>query len=180
MMCLKSWFIVGCLSLIVVECVDNALFEAVNTDDPIEIEKLLNSGSNINTIGPGGQTPLMFAVLGGKLKAAKFLLSKGPDTSIGENDGYTPMHGAGFQGRYEIAKELIKHGLDPRNKHQDGYEPIHRTAWGGEQRHMETAKVLIEAGVPHDAKATNGKTPLSMAKPGTPVYNYLSGLKSEL
>ena len=39
----------------------------------------------------------MNAVLSGKLRAVKVLLSKGADTSIGEKDGYTPMHGAGFQ-----------------------------------------------------------------------------------
>eukprot|EP00483_Globobulimina_turgida_P003926 UN03934 len=167
-------------SSLIVQSVDNALFNAVNDNDVKTLETLLNSGSDINTIGPGEQTPLMFAVLGGKLESVKYLLSKGADTSIAEKDGYTPMHGAGFQGRYEIAKELIKHGLDPRDKHKDGYEAIHRACWGQEQRHMETVKVLIENGVPYDAKAANGNTPLSMAKPGSYVYKYLTGLQREL
>ena len=41
---------------------------------------------DINTIGPGGQTPLMHAVLSGKLKAVKALLKLGADTTIGEKD----------------------------------------------------------------------------------------------
>ena len=68
----------------------------VAADDPSAIEKALER-ADINTRGPGGQTPLMNAVLSGKLNAVKVLLSLGADTSIGEKDGYTPMHGAGFQ-----------------------------------------------------------------------------------
>ena len=74
-----------------------SLHDAVGADDVGSIKDLLSSGANINEIGPGGQTPLMFAVLSGKKRAAKLLLARGADTSIGEKDGYTPMHGAGYQ-----------------------------------------------------------------------------------
>lgn len=60
------------------------------------------------------------------------------------------MHGAGFQGRAEIAKQLIAHGLNPSDRHVDGFTPLHRACWGQEQRHTETARVLLEAGVPAD------------------------------
>ena len=162
-----------------VQSVDNALFEAVGTNVPSEIERVLNAGSDINTIGPGGQTPLMYSVLSGKYESVKYLLEKGADTSIGEKDGYTPMHGAGFQGRWKIAKLLIDHGLDPRDKHSDGYEAIHRACWGSEERHMETVKVLIRAGVPYDAPGKDGTTPLEMAKPDTPVFKYLMKIHNE-
>ena len=115
----------------------------------------------------------MHAVLGGSLESVKYLLSKGADTSIGEKDGYTPMHGAGFQGRYEIAKVLIDHGLDPRDKHSDGYEPIHRACWGREERHMQTVKVFLDAGVPFD------KSLREKARPGTPVHEYLTSIQEE-
>ena len=54
------------------------------------------------------------------MKAVRFLLDAGADTTIGEKDGYTPLHGAGFQGRATIARMLIDHGLDPKEKHSDG------------------------------------------------------------
>ena len=78
------------------------------------------------------------------------------------------MHGAGFQGRGEVAKLLIVHGLDPSDVHSDGYTPLHRSCWGGEQRHTEMARVLLEAGVPHDQKATDGKKPIEMVRNDTP------------
>merc|ERR1711920_894193 len=99
---------------------------------------------SIDKKGPGGQSPLMNAVLTGKPSAVKLLLEKGADTTIAEQDGYTPMHGAGFQGRLEIAKLLIAHGLDPLNKHSDGHPAWLRSCWGTLERHTETAKFFIK------------------------------------
>merc|ERR1711920_236269 len=99
---------------------------------------------SIDKKGPGGQSPLMNAVLTGKPSAVKVLLEKGADTTIAEQDGYTPMHGAGFQGRLEIAKLLIDHGLDPMDKHSDGHPAWLRSCWGQEDRHTELAKFYIK------------------------------------
>ena len=79
------------------------IFDAVRQDNEKIIKSAINAGVDINTIGPGGQTPLMHAVLSGKVSAVKTLLKLGADTKIGEKDGYVPIHGAGFQGRAEIA-----------------------------------------------------------------------------
>lgn len=100
--------------------------------------------SAINIRGPGGQTPLMASVLAGSTDVVSFLLTKGPDVTIGEKDGYTPMHGVGFQGRYALVPLLVAHGLDPNDVHTDGYSPLHRAAWGREERHSHTIKALIE------------------------------------
>mmetsp|Transcript_60840 Transcript_60840/g.113778 ORF Transcript_60840/g.113778 Transcript_60840/m.113778 type:complete len:180 (-) Transcript_60840:29-568(-) len=136
---------------------------AVRQDDPAQIQKALDEGEDINKIGQGGQSPLMHAVLTGNAAAVGFLLEKRADTSIPEKDGYTPMHGAGFQGRAEIAKLLISHGLDPRDRHKDGFTPLHRACWGREQRHADTVRVFLKAGVPFDEAADNGQRPLEMA-----------------
>eukprot|EP00930_Biecheleria_cincta_P069192 TRINITY_DN56967_c0_g1_i1.p1 TRINITY_DN56967_c0_g1~~TRINITY_DN56967_c0_g1_i1.p1 ORF type:complete len:208 (+),score=45.18 TRINITY_DN56967_c0_g1_i1:62-625(+) len=137
---------------------------AVRQNDPDAIKKALDAGEDINKIGDGGQSPLMHGVLTGNEKSVKFLLEQGADTSIAEKDGYTPMHGAGFQGRAEIAKLLIAHKLDPSDRHKDGFTPLHRACWGGEQRHTETVRALLKAGVPYDEPAENGQKPLDMVR----------------
>ena len=179
----KLLYFIGFLLFIFINCcksVDNELFEAVNADNVDKLKSLLRAGSDINTIGPGGQTPLMAATLGGKIEIVKFLLKNNADHTIPEKDGYTPMHGAAFQGRATIAKILIKYGLNPRDKHKDGYEPIHRAAWGKTQGHADTLRVFIRYGnVPYDTKADNGKTPLEMTKPGTPPYKYLTKIHKQ-
>ncbi|CAE7661804.1 EMB2654 [Symbiodinium sp. CCMP2592] len=137
---------------------------AVRSNDPTKIQEALSSGEDINLLGPGGQSPLMHAVLTGNANAVKFLLEQRADTSVPEKDGYTPMHGAGFQGRAEIAKMLIAHGLDPSERHKDGFTPMHRACWGTEQRHADTVRVFLKAGVPFDEAASNGQKPLDMAQ----------------
>ena len=127
---------------------------AVREDSPLKIQDALEAGESVNKIGPGGQTPLMHGVLQGKLDAVEALLTAGADVTIGEKDGYTPMHGAGFQGRAAVAKALLAHGLDPSDRHQDGFTPLHRACWGGEQRHTDMVRVLLEAG-----RAERGKSP---------------------
>ena len=42
---------------------------AVGADSPIMIREALEAGASVDAIGPGGQTPLMAAVLQGKVLA---------------------------------------------------------------------------------------------------------------
>lgn len=134
--------------LVLPECRSVDIFEEVAKNSMEGIKNaLMADGESINVPGPGGQTPLMNAVLTGKVTAVKYLLRKGADVTIGEQDGYTPMHGAGFQGRAKIGQLLISHGLDPRDKHSDGFEPIQRACWGNEARHTETVRMFLDNGV---------------------------------
>ena len=146
----------ACLLLVLVapRATANEYHDAVGSDNAAALAKLIaRNAHGLNDQGEGGQTPLMMAVLMGKDDGVKQLLTAGADTSIGEKDGYTPMHGAGFQGRASIAKMLVHHGLDVSEPHADGYTPIHRACWGTEDRHTDTVRVLLEAGVPPDEKS---------------------------
>jgi ankyrin repeat protein len=140
------------------------IFVAVRNDDPEGIQKALDDGADIDQIGTGGQTPLINAVLSGKINVVPKLLEAGADTSLTEKDGYNVLHAAGFQGRGEILKIILDHGLDPMDKHKDGFYPIHRACWGRDPRHTQTVKVFLENGISPDLKAENGKTCMDMTK----------------
>ena len=144
----------------------NDIFSAVANDDASEIRKLLaEHPSMLNSKGPGGQTPLMNAVLSGKVISVEALLSHKADVTIPEKDGYVPIHGAGFQGRAEIAQLLIDNGVSVLSPHSDGYLPFHRACWGTEERHTETVRVFLEAGgMDYAHKASNGQTCWKMTK----------------
>jgi ankyrin repeat protein len=143
-----GYYVAVLLLLVLSKCRSVDIFEEVAKNSMEGIKAALKADdASINARGPGDQTPLMHAVLTGKVTAVKYLLRKGADVTIGEKDGYTPMHGAGFQGRAKIGQMLISHGLDPRDKHSDGYEPIQRACWGQEARHTETVRMFLDNGV---------------------------------
>lgn len=120
---------------------------------------LIFQGANINVKDErSGQTPLMAAVLRGKINIVKYLMSVGADTTVGEAKGYTAPHGAAFQGRSDVMEALIEAGLDVNSYHEDGFVPLHRVCWGNEHRHADTLRVLLKHGVPHDIKSKDGKT----------------------
>ena len=124
-----------------------AIFDAVAQNSMAALKEALKAEPGaLDTPGPGGQSPLMHAVLTGKPLAVKYLLRKGADVTVPEKDGYTPMHGAGFQGRAEIARQLIDHGIDPWDVHKDGNTPLQRACWGTEERHAQTVQVFVDAG----------------------------------
>ncbi|RHX98517.1 hypothetical protein DYB25_007555 [Aphanomyces astaci] len=164
---MRVWHAWMCAALasVAVAAPDVAFHKACASNDVKTVVSILKVAPGVlNEIGPeGGQTCLMRAVLFGAKGVVTYLLSStNVDVTIGEKDGYTPLHGAGFQGRAEIAKILIAHGLDPLHQHEDGYAPIHRAAWGGERRHTETVYAFLNAGVPADLKAGDGRTALEM------------------
>lgn len=123
------------------------IFSAVQMDSAELLQEALDEDpSELNRRGPGGQTPLMNAVLSGKSHAVAFLLQAGADPTIPEKDGYTPPHGAGFQGRAEIARLLHAHGINIDVAHSDGNRPIQRACWGNDKRHADTVKTFVELG----------------------------------
>ncbi|KAJ8609952.1 hypothetical protein CTAYLR_008081 [Chrysophaeum taylorii] len=132
------------------------LFEAVRADDVDRIKAALKAGAEIDAKSPkfGDQTPLMHATLQGKVNAAKFLLDRGADVTIGEKDGYTPMHGAGYQGRAPLVKLLASKGVPVDEAHADGYTPIQRACWGREKRHSKAVSAFLDAGAKLDNAAS--------------------------
>lgn len=83
---------------------DSAYFENINA-----AKALLDSGVvNINTINSSGQTALIKAVLGKSKDMVSFLLEKGADKSVKDNDGKTAYDYAVENGNKEILK-LLKH-----------------------------------------------------------------------
>lgn len=128
-------------------------------------KQLIKKGADINAKGgPGQQTPLMTAVLQGQANMVGMLLDKGADPTIGEKDGYTPVHGAAYQGRANVMKILIDKGFDLNEMHRDGFTPLHRACWGKEQRHTDTVKLLLKAGVDPEQPSSNGVACIQMTR----------------
>ena len=112
-----------------------SIFDAVKEDlEGVEdIRSLVQKDASLlESIGPGGQTPLISAVLQGKFHAVKTLLELGANVFATEKDGYNVLHAAGFQGRPMILRLLLDHfseqSIDMNiatDQHADGYYPLH-------------------------------------------------------
>jgi hypothetical protein len=61
------WLRSVCLLSLVRAAAAADIHAAVGEDSPIKIREAIEAGEGVNTIGQGGQTPLMAAVLQGKV-----------------------------------------------------------------------------------------------------------------
>ena len=66
-------------------------------------------------------TPLHYAAEFGHIKVTKFLIEKGANIEVENEDGNTPLHEAVDGGHFEVVKYLIEKGaqLDAKNKTND-------------------------------------------------------------
>ncbi len=80
------------------------------------VERLLESGTNVNKSDDEGRTALMFAVTNIHRDTAKRLLEHGADVNAAANDGSTALLLAASAGDAEIVRDLLSKGADPSAK----------------------------------------------------------------
>ena len=138
---------------------------AVGADSPIMIREALEAGASVDTIGPGGQTPLMAAVLQGKVLACH---PTQPDPhpaaanphprrahvrTVPQAPGCPPIYpsrctppGAHPSAPTQVhaVEALLAAGADVSIGEKDGYTPMHGAGFQGR---AEVAKLLIAHGL---------------------------------
>lgn len=73
-------------------------------------EALLDAKANVDIRNSRGETPLMWAVKTGSLKAVRLLHSRGADIHAQDNDGLTALHHTATMGHILVADFLLQHG----------------------------------------------------------------------
>lgn len=141
-----------------------ALMEAVKLNDLKTVEKMLSEPAYpVDEVDADGFTPLLKAAREGLTEMTKLLLAKGAnpnhlDVWMGANAG----HKAGYWGRTEVMKLLVKSKMEINARGlSNGYTPLHDSVSGG---HIETTRVLLEAGARIDIQGHDGLTALDIAK----------------
>jgi ankyrin repeat protein len=72
------------------------------------------------------------------------------------------LHAAAYAGRTEAARLLIQYNVEvDKQGPYNGYTALHDAIW---QNHVETAKVIIDAGANLGLKNNAGQTPLEFAR----------------
>ena len=132
---------------------------AVQRDNPIRVQALLDAGADPNARDNHGFTPLYWAVWHSSLAVIPMLLKGGADLHArhGSRDG-TLLHWAGSPA---VVKILLDAGADLHARDKNGETPLHVAAGSGDPARV---KVLLDAGADLHARAEDGKTPLHVAE----------------
>lgn len=115
-----------------------ALHIAANLGSDEIVRLLVENGAKLNELDSDGDTPL---IAGMKHEAvAKYLIMKGCDVSISNNNGQTAGHKAALFGHAQILRLLIERKADMNASDTEGDTPLHDAI---SQARTAAAEVLI-------------------------------------
>jgi ankyrin repeat protein len=133
-------------------------FQAIESDNPVLVTKLLAKGFNPNTPTEDGQPALLVAVKNNAKKVISVLANaKGIDIDRTNIQDESPLMFAAYENNMVAAKILISQGAEVN---KTGWSPLHYAATKG---HIEMIKYLLDHSAYIDAESPNGTTPLMMA-----------------
>lgn len=120
------------------------VIEAGNLD---ELQRLIDSGINVNARDPGGsrETPLHVAIGRANHPAVRLLLENGADPNAVSRYEITPLRMAAQSGHMDIARALVDHGAELHHRSETSSETPASEAF--RNGHIEVAKFfLFDAG----------------------------------
>jgi hypothetical protein len=130
------------------------LLEAIRARDPAAVRVALDAGADPNSRGDFARTPLHLAARE-SAEATEILLSRGANPNVADGDGRTPLHLA-----YAKAAEfLLGSKADLLALDRQGNSALHTAA----ESDAWMCRLLVEAGLPVDARNNSGLTPLHFA-----------------
>ena len=97
----------------------------------------------INYQDSNGNTPLHIAIMNGNIECCEFLLNKGADSTIKNNQSHAPIHQCILSNQPIILDKFLSHSLHP-NIHlggENGQTALHYCAY---YENLECAEVLIK------------------------------------
>ena len=159
-----------------------SLCHAIESEDLELMRQLIDSGADVNAIGEGGMTPLLWAFPDNKIERFKLLLENGADPNVkitGEvgirasmkpGDSVTIMSArTAFPGYLEA---VLKHGGDPNiaNRYDHSVLSVVIQSVHVHNR-IDRVKMLIDAGADVNARLSGGN-PLTIHAISRGSYSY--------
>ncbi len=140
-----------------------SLINAVLSNSPKLIRKIIANNVNINAKDKNSITPLIYACYFGKVKAARTLLKYGAKTEIKDSYGQTALHNASFKGYYNVVKLLLDAGADVNAvaKGNANQTPLMYAVFNG---HTRVVRLLVNRGANVYIKNSIGRNSIDMAR----------------
>ncbi|CAG8546937.1 10860_t:CDS:1 [Paraglomus occultum] len=127
---------------------DYTIFEAAEENEAEIIQKLVESGADVDSIDEQGNTALHYSVMKGNLEATKKLLELGIEANVKNEDGETPLHiAAKLDDEYEedvilkISTALLEKGVSPTAQDELGNTALHYAVQRG---NLSLLKTLVK------------------------------------
>lgn len=112
---------------------------------------------------PYGYSLACISVMEDKIDILKFLISKGCDVRIGDNEhGLTPIHFAAQKNNIGAIEMLLVEGVEVDIEDKYGNTPLMEAVYAHGD-HMSSIKLLLEAGANPDINNKFGISPYSLA-----------------
>jgi len=88
------------------------------------IALIKSSPGDVNCPGPAGLTPLMHAIMGGRLETVLVLIEAGADINKAADDGSTPLLKACLWSFHDVVELLIAYGANVNARDNDGWTAL--------------------------------------------------------
>lgn len=156
------------------------LQKAIDDDDMAELARLLDSDEP-HVDDPATYvniTPIMVAVLKGRLEMAELLIRHGADLSKQDAHGNSVVAFAVLWKKPELLRLLLDHGapVDIADGYGSGRTPLmHAVEWG----FASCVKLIVKCGASLEVKYSDGRTVLEMAM-GKGYTEIVEMLKEEM
>ncbi|KAG7382318.1 hypothetical protein PHYPSEUDO_005050 [Phytophthora pseudosyringae] len=137
---------------------------AVKAGDVAKLQKLLDSGVNLDAKDEDARTPLHWACATGRLDVAEFLLEHAnAAVNVQDDAGWTPLMSAASAGHGDIVGLLLSKGADANLPNENGQIPLHY-----HRGRQEIAELLLDYTRDANQADNIGSTPLMRALGGKP------------
>jgi ankyrin repeat protein len=130
---------------------------AADSDDAVQVEKLLAAGANPNVKDRYGFTPLYFAATNGSAAIVQKLLKAGADANFADSGGETALMSAVRSGNIDAVKALLVAGASVKAKDSVSQETA--LMWAARSNNTAAIPLLVEFGAEVNAATRKGKTP---------------------
>src|SRR6185369_15285011 len=138
----------------------NAIHVAAGAGDIAGVERAIDAGYGVETLGRNSATPIFSAVWGNKPDMVRFLAKKGAKVDALDGSDRAPLHYAAQNGFIETVTALIDSGANPDVRNAYGYTPLIAASMDGK---IEVIRVLIARGANVNLSDLASKTPLHFA-----------------
>ncbi|NLB85105.1 MAG: hypothetical protein GX794_03205 [Acholeplasmataceae bacterium] len=125
-----------------------------------DIKTLLKAENLLEMKNIKGQTLLHFAIFGGSIEAASFLINQGIDVNATDHSGENALFDCARRSKLELAKLLILNNANPNIANRKDELPIHLAAHRGDE---QMVKLLIEANSILNKKTLDDRLPIHYA-----------------